>query len=224
MTAISAPKRVGRKAKVKPVSLPGCNGQFELVSDTVDDPYERGAKVNVLRNAHRSPLALIFERGRLHSQSEGLSDAEARLKAGERFRAIYERAEMTTAQSIDYSAPRVDTSFSYRGIPEGQADAYKALARASLALGGHYTMIRAIVGEERSFLPWLNTHYGYEASRRQRLDAYQALRDALDVLVDHFGIAKGRAVRAPKYERVIKPLTRKIEIRVVGGEIVLADA
>lgn len=221
---MSAVKRAGRKAKPKPVTLPGYNGQVELVPSVVDDPLEPGAKLNVVRNAHRNPLAHLFERGRLHSGSECLEDAEARLKAGEKFRAIYEQAEMFNGGGIDYSAPRVDTSFAYKGIPEQQADAHKRLAAASIALGSHYTMIRAVVGEERPFLPWLDAHFGYEASRQQRLQAYAELRAALDSLIEHFGIAKGRPKRHPVYVREVKPLSRRIEITVKDGRIELADA
>lgn len=209
---MTATKRTGRKAKRKPVSLAGAQGKMVLAIQQVDDPYEAGAKCDVLRNVTRSPLASIFDRGRLRGNDDTVDDAAARLVAGERFRALYERAELAGAGAVDYSAVKVDVSFAYSGPADKMTEAHMELGRICAALGRHYGMVRAVVGEERPFFVWLASHVGREPSRSERMQAYDDMRAALDELIQHFGVAKGRAKRAAPYIRTVKPWRGKIEI------------
>lgn len=187
-------RSAGRKRKPAPVNLPGYDGRMELAPDIVDDPMpvKEGEKRAVMRNMAVSPLLAIFYRKRLHAPWESPDEAVVRFEAGQKFRALYERAEMGGSRAIDYSALKVDVSFVYRDVPESAVEALRALARAARALKHHYPTIHAIVGEEVKFAIWADQVAGREAGRADRLDAYQRLRDALDALVNHFGIGKGR--------------------------------
>lgn len=181
----------GRKKKPAPVSVAGQFGRA-IVFGQADDPYEAGAKRTVARNALVSPLTAIYHRGRLVGPNESEADGEARRLAGEWFRTIYERAEMSDSKAIDYSAVKVDVSFSYRGLSDSAAHAFEELKRIAADLGPLYDCVYKIVGQELWFESYCRQKYKRDPGRQERLDAYQELRDALDALIIYRGVATGR--------------------------------
>lgn len=191
-------KRKGRSDQRQP----GYDGRMEAAPAIVADPYEPGKTVEVQRNIAASPLTAIFARGRLQGEHDSADDAEARYVAGQRFRALYERAEMGGARAIDYSRAKVDTSFAYRGIPESAGEAMRELAAIAKAIGDRFTILHGIIGEEVRFMAWADRDAGGQASTTHRLDCYQRLRDALDALIWHWGVAKGRASAPMRSDRL----------------------
>lgn len=175
-----------RRKKKKAVSLsPGYNGGLELAPVVVDDPFEKGEQLIVMKNTRTHPLDHLLARGHINV---------VQFTAGNSFLAIYEQAEIGGAGAIDYSATKVDTSFVHRGIPEGTAEAVMSLAQLSRALGRRgYAMCCKVIGArlglhdyagqiDRSGLP----------SHRTKLFVHDYFRSVLDDLADHFGSAVGK--------------------------------
>lgn len=184
--------RPGRKHKSPPPTMPGLDGRVELRTDDVDDPYNPGGKIVVIRNSAESPLRKIFDRGRLAGPGDDPTDAMARLMAGESFRAIWERASGDDVRGIDYTRVKVDISFVHRGIPDNKIAATKRLGMIRDSLGPEaYAMVRAICGEQRSFFDTITDRLK-EPGTESRLLEYNRFRDALDALIAFFGVARGQ--------------------------------
>jgi len=181
----------GRKRKPAPVTLPGAQGRIvEMVH--MQDPFEKpGVTAPVMRAVNHSPLDYLLARGRLHGASETAEDGQARHIAGTRLQGLYERAGGSGAGAIDYGKIRVDTSIIYCGSAQSQVDALSELAVIRKKIGNfNYRMLHSICGEQVSFSVWVEREWP-GAGRRTRLDAYQILRDGLDALMLHFGVAVG---------------------------------
>ena len=185
-------KRGGRKPKPPPVSVAGQYGRnVEFVE--VDDPFEPMTKIVVAKNRNASPLEHIFARGRLTGPNDTEQDGWARKLAGDWFRTVYEKAEMSDAKAIDYSAVKVDVSFTYSGLSESKAFALEELSRLATFMGREsYHVVYEICGKET----WLdafiqidrpNRHPG----RNDRLEAYAALRGGLDLVIEYRGVSSG---------------------------------
>lgn len=180
----------GRKRKAK-VTLPGCGGQVLLVTVEVQDPYEPSKRVTVQKNAQTTPIDQIFARGRLVGPGDSHEDAIARKLAGDEFQRLYEAAESSDAKAIDYSAVKVDVSFSDRDIPERRASASREMVAISRAMTpDRYSILRAICGEQVSFYAYVQAHAVHWGAA-SRLEYYGLLRHALDDLIWHRGVARG---------------------------------
>lgn len=88
---------MSRKRKVT-ITL-ATSRHVELGEGLVDDPYEKGAKLRVIRNVREHPVSHLHARGVL---------SESQRIAGEAFRSNYERAVLGGSRAIDYSRVRVD--------------------------------------------------------------------------------------------------------------------
>lgn len=185
-------RKPGRKTKKKPVTLPGAQGRL-VESVKVQDPYGLPGEIAIVSRAvNHSPLDYLLARGRLHSAAETAEDGQARHIAGTRLQGIYESAGGRGAGAIDYSRVKVDVSASYSGTPEFQVAALSELAAIRTRLGAaDYDMLHAICCEQIGFMLWVDSRRPH-AGRQTRLEAYDALRCALDALVRYFGVAIGR--------------------------------
>lgn len=93
-----------------------------LAPEEVDDPFEAGAKIIVMRNLRNDPLANLRARKTID---------EAQYNAGRAFQDDFEIIQ-GQQQACDPSQPYVDQSFKQRGISVAYAE---ALARLNMAHG-----------------------------------------------------------------------------------------
>ena len=175
--------------------VPGMVASRRSAMVEVDNPYfdpaspagpKNPRKLVAQRFTENTPLIAIRDRGRLVGRGEHESAADRRFKAGERLRDIFEKAEIGGAKAIDYSAVKVDVSFTH---PELSPSTERAIAQLTLirkAMDRHFVILEAIVCHEIPFLIYAKRAAGRETSGTERLEMYQDFRDALDHLADYF--------------------------------------
>lgn len=180
----------GRKKKSVPISLSGQMGRMvELIE--VEDPFDPGEKIKVIKNVLASPLDHLFSRGRLVGPDDCEADGCARKIAGDWVRAQYERSELSELNAIDYSKVKVDVSFSYSGLSESRVEALQILKRLASAVP-NYKIVYEICGREVSIDDYLRKNEPMRfPGRRTKLDAYQELRDGLDSVIEFRGVSFG---------------------------------
>lgn len=114
---------------------------IELGEDLVDDPYERGAKLRVIRNVREHPVSYLHAKGIIN---------ESQRIAGEAFRANYERAVLGAAKAIDYTKERVDGGLPAEPLTEAAQRATQWLndvaKHSGCGLRG-YTILTHVCGE-----------------------------------------------------------------------------
>ena len=93
----------------------------------VDDPYEPGATIRVMRSLRNDPLAGLHARNHID---------EAQYQAGRAFQHDFETAERGP-RAIDPSKEAVDGGLAPEAITEAQRKAAKMLARAHRQLGAN---------------------------------------------------------------------------------------
>lgn len=130
-------------SRKKPITLAQQYPQAVLAADDVDDPYERGAKLRVIRNLREHPIAMLAHSGRI---------TEAQRIAGMEFNRRFEAAAIGQQQAIDYSKTRVDGGGAIEPLPERIQEAVQWLNR--LAKGGSvgkagFAILSQICGEGR---------------------------------------------------------------------------
>lgn len=96
-----------------------------LTPKEVDDPYEAGGKIIVMRNTRNDPLGGMHARG---------SVDEAQYQGGRAYQDYFEIAQ-GHQQACDPSQPYVDQSFRHRGVSVTLSEAYKRLNAANRKLG-----------------------------------------------------------------------------------------
>jgi GNAT superfamily N-acetyltransferase len=96
-----------------------------LTPKEVDDPFEQGAKIIVMRNLRNDPL------GGMHARR---TIDEAQYEAGRTYQDCFEIAQ-GHQQACDPSQPYVDQSFRHRGVSVTLSEAYKRLNAANKKLG-----------------------------------------------------------------------------------------
>ena len=143
---------------------------------TVDDPYQHGERVVVLRSLRDDPL------GRLHNRK---AIDEAQYQAGRHWQQCYEIAEISGARAIDPSKEAVDGGgFRDNRDSDAYGRAFKDLCRAAKALG----MIQGTVVNDvlagRMFLRQVAATRGLSRESVAKL-----FRDALDILAVLYGFA-----------------------------------
>lgn len=130
-------------SRKKPVSLAQQYPQAVLAVDDVDDPYERGAKLRIVRNVREHPIAMLAHMGRI---------TEAQRIAGMEFCRRFEAASIGQQQAIDYSRTRVDGGGAIEPLPERIQEAVEwlnSLARASGTSKVGFAILSQICGEGR---------------------------------------------------------------------------
>ncbi len=130
---------MSRKRKVQ-ITL-ATSRHIELGEGLVDDPYEKGAKLRVIKNVREHPVSHLLARGIL-------SDSQA--IAGETFRSNYERAVLGASRAIDYTKERVDGGLPAEPLSEAAQRATQWLndvARHSGCGQIGYTILTHVCGE-----------------------------------------------------------------------------
>ena len=128
-------------SRKKPVSLAQQYPQAVLAVDDVDDPYERGAKLRIVRNVREHPIAMLAHMGRL---------TEAQRIAGMEFCRRFEAASIGQQQAIDYSRTRVDGGGAIEPLPERVQEAVAWLNRCSRLVGLQgWPILISVAGEGR---------------------------------------------------------------------------
>lgn len=174
--AIAKAERERRKA-----GLPkhGSEGKVELSKKTVPDPFEPGRMMEVQTNTRESPVEYLAARGRLDG---------AQKAAAERYRGIYERAQLGSLQAMDPAKEKVDGGKISETLSDKVMRAAHDLAQANRAVGRvSAAILISIVGEGVSIgeiarnYPHLsnNQAYGFVTGR---------LIEALDALVAEWGM------------------------------------
>jgi hypothetical protein len=192
---------------------PGYDGNLEIATRLVPDPYEPGATIEVACNI-TDPLSRAF--------NSRLIDL-AQFKAGQRFAALVERAGGHGGAAVDLSRPTVDGTRRYPALAASRLDAVKELAAATTVLGFQTDrLLRAVLVdgitptslalakglhkshvavEMRQGLERLAVFWGYltrpeHVRKRAAMAAWMAERPAWDHDVKEVAIAYARPQRA----------------------------
>jgi hypothetical protein len=115
----SLPKIHVREATDLPI-----NSQVAVAE--VDDPYELGAKITVIRSIRDDPLARLYMRSQIDT---------AQFSAGREYQRLHRIVELGGAQAIDPAKEFVDGGKFMDLISDERIKATKALAAAYQALG-----------------------------------------------------------------------------------------
>lgn len=169
--------------KKRPVTLPvgaGHENRKEPVLQEVDSPLTAGTKDQVMVNVRESPLGYWHAKGHIDS---------AQLRAGLRFRKLWETTILAGAQAIDYERPDVDASPKGDLISDHTLDARDELMRIEAALGtSGYRLMRQICGEGRWPHEIAATQGGGKERERDYIGA--RARECLSDLAVLWGYAK----------------------------------
>lgn len=92
----------------------------------VDDPYEQGGRITVLRSLRDDPLARLHSRGHID---------RAQYAAGRAWQADYEAAEVGGVKAMDTTKEPVDGRRLPEMLTERQQQALRRIARDDRALG-----------------------------------------------------------------------------------------
>jgi hypothetical protein len=151
------------------------DGQFELGTRVVDDPYEPGAKITVPANVRHDPLVRMRDRGEID---------DGQYLAGEKLRSLREQAGERGAPAVDPSKEPVDGQPPYREPALAVHEACKQLARCQEVLGWRsYRLVCAVVCDGLN-----GTLIAHATGNRiDRKQVGQRVRDALEDLGVHFG-------------------------------------
>jgi hypothetical protein len=123
MAAIMNAQSVRRKNATK---LLTCQQLQALVHDLVDDPYEHGKMLGVVRSLRDDRLALLRNRGHI---------LQHQFAAGRAWQQLYEHAEIGGARSLDPGKLRVDTSGGNVVVAARRLRAVKRLVRIRRRVG-----------------------------------------------------------------------------------------
>lgn len=189
--AIAKAERERRKA-----GLPkhGSDGKVVLSKKTVPDPFEPGRMMEVQTNTRESPVEYLAARGRLDG---------AQKAAAERYRGIYERAQLGSLQAMDPAKEKVDGGKISETLNDSVMRAAYELAQINRAIGRvSAAILISIVGEGVS-IGEIARNYPHLSSNQAGGFVTGRLLEALDALVSEWGMI-GEAperVRASKEER-----------------------
>jgi hypothetical protein len=158
----------------------------KVAAVVADDPYERGAKLTVLRSLRDDPLAAMHNAKQID---------QAQFIAGRHWQRAFELAEVGGVRAVDLTRERVDGG----GIPQAtlsdaQIRAFADLKRATAALGLEgESLIKDFLGRG-----WcLRDIAGRRGADTERERGYIGwrLRECLNTLAVEFGYA-GRGAAA----------------------------
>jgi hypothetical protein len=170
--------------KPKPVTLAGQYPRAVIAPADVDDPFEKGAKLRVVRNLREHPIAFLEAKGVLST---------SQVIAADTFRKKWEATQRGN-QAIDYSKTRVDGGKLSDPLSERVQEAVSWLNLAARYPGigvVGFAILVSVCGEGRGIAETAKRHNktgprgeGYISSR---------LCEALDALNDHMDqVATGK--------------------------------
>lgn len=163
------------KAKIKVAMLPGYDGTMELAVNLVDDPYERGAKLAVVKNVRTDILSKLHGEGHID---------DCQWKSGQRFLGLMEAAGVCGARAGDWTREVVDGTPDPSGAILGHIHAMDQLSATRKHLGRtDYDLVYGILGKiftisQVGFLPRGQVDSRYVGRR---------FRDALESLGQFWG-------------------------------------
>lgn len=181
--------RRGRKAKIGTVTLAEIgHRQAQPVLAQIDNPLHNPAhdgetwnpkRVSGLKNLRESALVTMEQRGLLD---------DAQIKAGNRFRAVWEALGGSGAGSFDYSREPVDGGGPRSALSDRQVQAGIDLADCRRVLGIGYDIMVKVAGEGKAVT---------ELTQSKNLQrAYiEMLKQGLTALAIHFGYQNHEKMR-----------------------------
>jgi hypothetical protein len=105
----------------------------DVVAEEVDDPYEPGATILVMRSLRHDPIAAMWKKGHID---------ECQYRAGREWQKAYEFAEIGGARAIDYTRDKVDGGqIAQPTVSDKQARAIADLTKSAKALGDYGSSI-----------------------------------------------------------------------------------
>lgn len=149
----------------------------------VPDPWEPGARLSVPCNMRESPIEHMAARKRLNA---------AQKDAADRYRALYERAQLGPLRAMDLARERLDGGGAGDAFSDRVMEAARRIAAANRCLGRvAAALVINVVGEGVS-IDALARGYPRMADKRANGYVTGRLIEALDQLVEHWGlIAEG---------------------------------
>jgi hypothetical protein len=153
----------------------------QVAPTEVDDPYEAGAKIMVLRSTRHDPLADLMSKGHID---------QCDYVAGRHWQAAWESAEIGGVQAIDPTREAVDGGQLPEILTDTQRRAMQDLDAARGALGreGH-ALVCDVLGRGMSIVEAArNRGLCSEADRKY---AGKRFRECLSTLAVRFGYASG---------------------------------
>lgn len=173
------PVRPGRKHKAAPDEPQNIERGYKVVPD----PWEPGARLSVPCNMRESPIEHMAARKRLNA---------AQKDAADRYRALYERAQLGPLRAMDLAKERLDGGGAGDAFSDRVMEAARRIAVANRNLGRvAAALVINVVGEGVSIDALAR---GYPLMTDKRANGYVTGRliEALDQLVEHWGlIAEG---------------------------------
>jgi len=145
-----------------------------------DDPYERGAKLTVLRSLRDDPLAAMHNAKQID---------QAQFVAGRHWQRAFELAEVGGMRAVDLTRERVDGGrIAQATISDAQIRAFADLKRAMAALGLEgESVIKDFLGRGWC-LRDIAARRGAQSERERSYIGWR-LRECLDTLAVEFGYA-----------------------------------
>ncbi|MEY9806966.1 hypothetical protein [Bradyrhizobium elkanii] len=144
----------------------------------VDDPYEQGGKLLVLRSTRDDPLAEMLARGQI---------TECDFAAGRHWQWAFESAEIGSVCGIDPSKEAVDGGRMNDPISDRRDRAGRELKRARDRLGASNWLVTVVLGTRKSLIEVAKE----TAGKNSHEGIYRALRaefhKALETLAIVFG-------------------------------------
>lgn len=151
----------------------------DVAPSIVDDPYEQGGKITVLRSLRDDPLARMHVRGQID---------DAQMAAGRHWQHSYEIAEIGGATGIDPTRDYVDGGRIPEPLTDARRRAVRDLNRAARLVGviGESVLRDVLV---LGMMPaQVAAARGYSDERSIRFYA-RTFRDALEALAVEYGFA-----------------------------------
>jgi hypothetical protein len=167
----SLPKVHVREATDLPI-----NSQVAVAE--VDDPYELGAKITVVRSIRDDHLAAMYIRSRIDS---------AQLSAGRKYQKLYGQVE-SGARGIDYKE-RVDGGRFSNPFTDERSNAARALEVAYRELGSHGSAVTRMVLGEGLTISMVSERFGM-TSEREVLYVGKRFGECLNTLAVLWGFAQ----------------------------------
>jgi hypothetical protein len=170
-------KAAAERARRRVPSQPGYGGRFEPAPAVVDDPYERGKKLEVVINLRHDVLT--------HWRARGTID-DAEYTAGRDFQKNYEAAEIGAAGAMRYDKPRVDGGYPLDPLTEKVLQASQELCELALVLGQiDYALVSRVIGQGVTVEAEVREHDWGSNVERARHYVATRVRHALRTLAEH---------------------------------------
>lgn len=151
---------------------------------SVDDPYERGAKIVAIANIRDDPL------GRMHARDQ-IDDAQ--YAAGREYQRLWEHAEIVGVKAMDTTKEPVDGgAVTPDPFTDKQRAAMRTLDRLGRELGQEGEALCRLVLVERKYLGVIAESYGVRISDRSTRYFGMRFRECLETLAVALNFAPRR--------------------------------